>query len=63
MRNIRSNKIVLLILLLCFPTTILLGIISTNVHAAEYVPEEHLDNEWHWHFQSIALRLQPRQRG
>jgi len=50
MRNIRSNKSILLILLLSFPTTILFGLISTNVHAAdEDIPDENYKNDWHWH--------------
>ncbi|MFX1371937.1 MAG: hypothetical protein ACFFCE_08760 [Promethearchaeota archaeon] len=50
MRNLRSNKIILLILILCVPTTILFGIISTNVYAGdEDIPEENYKNEWHWH--------------
>lgn len=49
MLNFRSNKAILLILILCIPTTILIAIISTNVHATEYIPEENLDNKWYWH--------------
>jgi len=50
MRTIRSNKVILLFLLLSFPTTILFGIISTKVHAAdEDIPDENYKNEWHWH--------------
>ncbi|MFX1500095.1 MAG: hypothetical protein ACFFDH_03925 [Promethearchaeota archaeon] len=49
MKNFRSNKTILLILMLSLPTTILFGTINSNVHAKEYIPEENIDNAWHWH--------------
>ena len=49
MKKIRTSKRMLLILLLCLPTTLLLSVLMPSVSAKEYVPVMHPNNQWYWH--------------
>ena len=49
MKQIRTSKRILLILLLCLPTTLLLSAMIPSVAGKEYIPALHPKNQWFWH--------------
>jgi len=44
----RKNKIIILILILIFPTILSLGTFITDVRAGPEIPENDPKNDWHW---------------
>jgi len=48
MNNLRHKTKLILILLAVLVTTINLSMLFTSVKAGPYVPEEHINNGWHW---------------
>jgi len=48
MNNLRHKTKLILILLAVLVTTINLSMLFTSVKAGPYVPEEHVNNGWHW---------------
>jgi len=48
MNNLRHKTKLILILLVVLVTTINLSMLFTSVKAGPYVPEEHVNNGWHW---------------
>ena len=48
MNNLRHKTKLILILLAVLVTTINLSMLFTSVKAGPYIPEEHVNNGWHW---------------
>ena len=48
MRNLKNSKQYVLILLITIPTLLALSSLITNVQGGPYIPDPHVNNEWHW---------------
>ncbi len=48
MKIIKRKKLILLTLLILFPTTVILSSLITPVNAGPQIPNDHPNNKWHW---------------